>query len=116
MGCPYQESHLIICQDDSPECGDDPYVQFETTTYPAVYVRVGSFVGETPEEDLLLTISFEAAPDECPGDFDLNGQVDGADLATILGFWNTPDGDLDGNMTTDGADLSVVLGNWGLCN
>lgn len=116
VGCPYQESHLIICQDDSPECGDDPYVQFDTTTYPAVYVRVGSFVGETPEEDLLLTISFEAAPDECPGDFDLNGQVDGADLATILGFWNTPDGDLDGNMTTDGADLSVVLGNWGLCN
>jgi hypothetical protein len=116
VGCPYQESHLIICQDDSAECGDDPYVQFSTNEYAAVYVRVGSYSGETPEEDLLLTISFEEDQDDCLGDFDDNGQVDGADLAVILGFWNTADGDLDGNMTTDGADLSIVLGNWGSCS
>lgn len=114
-GCPFQESQLITCQNDSPECGDDPYFQFETTEYPAVYIRIGTFDGQTSPDDLLLTISVEEAPEDCPGDFDLNGEVDGADLAWLLGNWNTPAADLDGSGNTDGADLSIVLGNWGFC-
>ncbi len=49
-----------------------------------------------------------------PGDFDGNGVVDAADLATLLSSWAMPGPtDLDGNGTTDAADLSNLLANWG---
>jgi hypothetical protein len=51
----------------------------------------------------------------CPSDFDGNGTVDGADLATMLGAWGGPGADLDGSGATDGADLAILLGAWGLC-
>ena len=55
-------------------------------------------------------------PVACLGDLDGNGQVDGADLAVLLGGWGGPSGDLDGSGTTDGADLAVLLGAWGPCS
>ncbi len=48
-----------------------------------------------------------------PGDFDGDGDVDAADLATLLGAWGGPDGDLDGDNDTDAADLAILLSNWG---
>jgi hypothetical protein len=54
-------------------------------------------------------------PVACLGDFDNDGDVDGADLAVLLGGWGGPAGDLNGNGTTDGADLAVLLGAWGPC-
>lgn len=54
-----------------------------------------------------------------PGDLDLNGIVDGADLAIMLGQWGPCpgcSGDLDGNGHVNGADLASLLGNWGECN
>jgi hypothetical protein len=52
----------------------------------------------------------------CPGDFDGDGEVNGADLSFILSTWNTTNesADLDGSGTVDGADLSVLLAAWGL--
>jgi hypothetical protein len=54
---------------------------------------------------------------ECTADINGDGNVDGSDLATLLGSWNTsnPKCDLDGSGTVDGADLSTVLGFWGPC-
>jgi len=114
-GCPFSNSQLIACSDDSPECGDDPFVQFDTSAYPAVYIRIGSFSGDTTDQELPLTISIEPASEPCVGDLNDDGIVDGADLAAILGSWNTATGDLNGDGITDGADLSIVLGNWGPC-
>jgi len=114
-GCPYDEVQLLGCQDDSAECGEDPYLQYSTTEYAATYIRIGTFSGETTDQDLLLTISVSENETPCTGDFDENGIVDGADLAALLGAWNTPNGDLNGDGNTDGADLSTVLGNWGEC-
>ena len=51
----------------------------------------------------------------CPGDFDLDGDVDTADLLFLLGAWGTPDGDVDGDGDTDTADLLALLGAWGEC-
>jgi hypothetical protein len=51
----------------------------------------------------------------CPADLDGNGNVDGADLAILLGGWGGLGGDIDGNGITDGADLAVLLGAWGPC-
>jgi len=50
------------------------------------------------------------------GDFDLDGQVGGSDLAAMLSLWgikNPPVGDLTGDGIVGGADLSYLLGNWG---
>ena len=53
-----------------------------------------------------------------PADLNGNGQVDGADLATLLGAWGSctdPEcsADLNGNDQVDGADLATLLGAWG---
>ncbi|MDA1106222.1 MAG: hypothetical protein O2855_06480 [Planctomycetota bacterium] len=50
------------------------------------------------------------------GDFDCDGDVDGGDLATLLGSWGACSGcvaDIDENGAVDGGDLATVLGNWG---
>ena len=58
--------------------------------------------------------------DDCEfarGDLDLDGTIDGADLAALLSLWGlqgTPIGDLDGDGTVGGADLAIVLSNWGV--
>jgi hypothetical protein len=51
----------------------------------------------------------------CTGDLDNNGDVNGADLAILLGGWGGAAGDLNNNGTTDGADLAILLGAWGPC-
>ena len=57
--------------------------------------------------------------DDCEyarGDFDLDGQINGADLAVLLSLWsvtNAPFGDLNGDGMIGGADLAILLGNWG---
>ncbi len=64
--------------------------------------------------DLTIEVSVRAG---VPGDFDGNGQVDGGDLGTLLGYWGPcpppcpPD--LDGNGVVDGGDLGTLLGLWG---
>ena len=51
----------------------------------------------------------------CPADFDGDGDVDTADLLSLLGGWGTGDGDVDGDGDTDTADLLALLGSWGAC-
>jgi hypothetical protein len=47
------------------------------------------------------------------GDFDDDGQVNGADLGVLLGAWGTAGPtDLDGDGTTEGSDLGLLLGAW----
>ncbi len=50
-----------------------------------------------------------------PGDVDLDGDVDGADLAGFLAAWGTQEeaADANGDGTVDGTDLGLLLGNWG---
>jgi len=45
-------------------------------------------------------------------DLNCDGNVNGADLAFVLGSWGTPDSDINGDGNTDGADLALVLGSW----
>jgi hypothetical protein len=50
------------------------------------------------------------------GDLNLDGQVNGTDLAGLLAVWglpNPPYGDLDGDGQVGGADLSFLLARWG---
>jgi hypothetical protein len=73
-------------------------------------------VGESDTPGVLNN-GCEAGVDECPGDFNGDGIVDGADLSALLGAWGTadPEIDLTGDGLIDGADLTVLLGAWGEC-
>lgn len=55
----------------------------------------------------------------CPADLDVDGDVDGVDLALLLGSWGPvrpgSPGDLDDNGVIGGHDLALVLGAWGRC-
>jgi hypothetical protein len=56
----------------------------------------------------------------CPGDITGGGQVNGVDLAAILGAWGTDgqgklDCDINDDGTVDAQDLAIVLGGWGNC-
>lgn len=63
-----------------------------------------------------LVFTFES-PDTCPGDFNDDGIVNGADLSFLLGFWGMVNAeyDLDQSGLIDGADLAILLGYWGRC-
>ncbi len=79
-----------------------------------------SAVGSSAESAHLLriggTINGTVA---IPGDIDGSGQVDAADLASMLGAWGACGNcascaaDLDHDCDVDAADLSILLGNWG---
>jgi len=54
----------------------------------------------------------------CQGDLNDDCDVDGDDLAIILGGWGSCTGclpDLNHDGTVDGTDMAVVLGSWGGC-
>ncbi len=77
------------------------------------------------EHNLLVAALFRSTSDrngnltpdacECPADFDADGTVGPADLATLLGAWGSPDADIDGNGDTDATDLAFLLGAFGAC-
>ena len=57
-------------------------------------------------------------PDDCQyayGDFDLSGDIGGADLGFLLAVWGTNSvvGDLDGDHIIGGGDLGLLLSGWG---
>ncbi len=55
----------------------------------------------------------------CFGDLNGDGTINAADLAVLLGAWNTSGAsipsDLDGSGNVNAADLSLLLGAWGPC-
>lgn len=56
---------------------------------------------------------------QCPGDFDQSGVVDGVDLAVLLGVFDTKgtnmSADINHDNVADAADLGILLGAWGAC-
>ncbi|MFG0256852.1 MAG: hypothetical protein ACF8GE_03015 [Phycisphaerales bacterium JB043] len=76
---------------------------------------LGAIEPEMTEEDIAFLATLELGG--CPGDLNLDGFVDGADLGLLLGAWGTgePASDLNSDGTVDGADLGLLLGAWGAC-
>ena len=61
----------------------------------------------------------DGQPDDCQyryGDFDLDGNIGGSDLAVLLALWGTIDpvvGDITSDGRVDGQDLAQILARWG---
>lgn len=87
------------------------YARFATPLVPPELAGV-DLVTEATDEELLSFLGDHAIPTPLVGDLDGDGDVDGADLATVLGSWGTRRADLDGDGTTDGGDLALLLGGW----
>ncbi len=67
------------------------------------------------------TYSWTILPDACSADLDLDGFVNGADLAALLAAWGTSApaagrADVSGNGLVGGEDIAAVLAQWGGCN
>ena len=68
----------------------------------------------------IATFKYDFSPcDDCPGDFDGNCIVNGADLGTFLSEWGPCSGDCEADFNGDGvvngADFGELLSNWGDC-
>jgi hypothetical protein len=54
--------------------------------------------------------------DPCIGDMNLDGKVDGFDIAIFLQGWGFAGlSDLSGDGTTDGVDITLLISSWGSC-
>ena len=67
--------------------------------------------------DVETTVGCDSGP-VCPGDFNDDGVVNGADFGAILAAWgpcsDCPE-DLDGSGEVGGADVGLLLAVWGPC-
>jgi formylglycine-generating enzyme required for sulfatase activity len=69
---------------------------------------------------LVLSCASGASAQSCSADVNIDGVVDGVDLAAVLGAWGTDgqgfyDTDIDDNGVVSGSDLAYILGGWGTC-
>ncbi len=81
-------------------------------------IRSGIISGDARAELRLVDSDIDGSADRCErasGDIDLNGVVEGADLAALLAAWGDTQSlvDIDLSGSVDGADLALVLASWG---
>ena len=62
----------------------------------------------------ILTVTYTPPPPCADADQDCDGDVDSADLGSLLAKWGTNDakGDITGDGTVDGADVGALLSAW----
>ena len=100
---------------------------FDTTAAHIAWVRITPFDESRDRwvDETVPNLAW-ASPDEYPdpvdpiasvsADINLDGRVDGGDLAILLAAWNTAmtEADLDGSGLVDGGDLARLLADWTL--
>lgn len=93
---------------------DDDFVLFSLDAYIGSS-PTGQLEGLEPT-DFVAAIAF-GAPTGCAADLTGDGEVNGADLASLLANWGTAakGADFNGDGVIDGADLASLLSAWGPC-
>ncbi len=93
-----------------------PFYERSLSTYTGLCQETALIANNDQTSQWICTLGIGSASNPCPADFDANGSVDAADLATLLNGWGSSGAtDLDGNGVTDAADLAAVLNAWGAC-
>ena len=109
-------ANVVACLDDTEGCDLFTTTLIADLVAGETYVLcVGGYDVGTYGTCTLTVVGGEEPPVECPGDLNGDGEVSGADITLLFGYWETPDGDLNGDGNTNGADLTVLLANWGDC-
>ena len=65
---------------------------------------------------ILWPHSAAALSQDCLGDLNESGLVDGEDLTILLADWGSGRSDLDGDGIVGGSDLARLLADWGVCS
>jgi hypothetical protein len=78
-------------------------------------------LGSTGQMVQILNVNNECGGSEpsCPGDFNVDNTVDGADFGNILAAWGSCPGcaeDLDNDGVVGGSDVGLLLSVWGPCS
>lgn len=73
-----------------------------------------------PDNNWVVSVETSLSCDSgsCEGDFNNDGNVDGADFGAILAQWGPCSGcagDLDNNGAVGGSDIGIILSKWGAC-
>ncbi len=110
---------VVACNDDGAGCAAYTSIMTAQMECGITYiVALGGYSATTPLGTGTLNVSV-ASPvtcgTPCPGDYNGDGQRNGADLSTLLSAWGSTEGDITGDGTTNGADLTMLLSGWGVC-
>ena len=102
----------LACSDDACD-GDSAQLQLPLEAGETLLIRIG---GWGHGADAALSIG-AASSTACPGDLDLDGQVDAADISVLLILFGSgaPQADLDGSGVVDSGDLGLLLIRMGPC-
>jgi hypothetical protein len=106
-------STVVACNDDGTGCtGFTSLLTFDAVCGQEYYILVGGYSATTTLGTGTLSVTTANGTDcssPCAGDFNGDGNRDGADLGVLLAGWGTPAGDMNGDGNTDGADLGAFL-------
>ena len=98
--------------------GSNTYVRLGCNDSPQQYVLADS-ISPSYDHQWIVTLrgDFSGCGGGCLGDLDGSGEVDGADLTSLLVSWGGSEspGDLNGDGVVNGADLATLLIHWGVC-
>lgn len=92
-------------------------LQIEVTIDARIETRQIQLIAGKGSDTLEIVLETTCPGDECIGDVNQDGVVDGLDLGLLLAGWggSGPVGDLDGDGQVGGGDLGVMLADWGFC-
>ena len=109
-GC-HADGHLINLWIEGLDCNGDGIVDYGQILDGTFEDANGNGVPDCCDEGVSC--------DPCPGDVNFDGQVNGADISVLLGFWGLNGkpvaADINKDGSVDGADLAQLLGSWGPC-
>ena len=92
-------------------------LRIEVTTREGTETREIELLPGKGAEEMQIVLTQSCPGNDCPGDVNLDGIVDGLDLGLLLAGWggSGPVGDLNGDGVVGGGDLGVMLADWGSC-
>lgn len=107
----------LVTADATGFRGTESIVNYLVGSAGFYYIRVSQtqMTGTAQLYSLNLSVRSAAAP--CPADVTGDGQVNSADLGTLLGAWGQHGGpsDVNGDGIVNSGDLGAMLGAWGAC-